>query len=376
MWSSGAYGSVSATLSSRGVGAVERAPAAPRPALRNVSNGGSANGGNKGAPSAAPPPSSRLAGSMRVTRLAAARQRQADHLGDQQQGKKGKRAALAPAEEAMAVDSEGSEGRRARPCALQCAHIAHDIFAYLRLRELRHRVPPHFLASQHDINATMRGILVDWLVEVGEEYKLQRETLHLCVNYIDRFLTHVPVARSKLQLVGVGCMIVAAKYEDVSPPTVDDLVYISDNTYTRDEILAMEGAVLQRLNFDLSAVTSIAFLPRFCTPLLAADATALCFYLCELTLPEVGFVQFIPSEVAAASIHLALHTLRLPSWSADLEAVTGYSRARLAGCASALYDLHRTADVAALQAVREKYSSRRFFGVSTLQPAPSSPVAA
>jgi len=87
-------------------------------------------------------------------------------------------------------------------------------------------------------------------------------------------------------------------------------------------------------------------------------------------------VQFIPSEVAAASIHLALHTLRLPSWSADLEAVTGYSRARLAGCASALYDLHRTADVAALQAVREKYSSRRFFGVSTLQPAPSSPVAA
>ncbi|EOD13446.1 hypothetical protein EMIHUDRAFT_66751 [Emiliania huxleyi CCMP1516] len=297
----------------------------------------------------------------------------------------------------MAVDSEGSEGRRARPCALQCAHIAHDIFAYLRLRELRHRVPPHFLASQHDINATMRGILVDWLVEVGEEYKLQRETLHLCVNYIDRFLTHVPVARSKLQLVGVGCMLLAAKYEDVSPPTVDDLVYISDNTYTRDEILAMEGAVLQRLNFDLSAVTSIAFLPRFCTPLLAADATALCFYLCELTLPEVGFVQFIPSEVAAASIHLALHTLRLPSWSADLEAppppplprppapseprlldaaVTGYSRARLAGCASALYDLHRTADVAALQAVREKYSSRRFFGVSTLQPAPSSPVAA
>ena len=65
-----------------------------------------------------------------------------------------------------------------------------------------------------------------------------------------------------------------------------------------------------------------------------------------------------------------------PARPARPQAVTGYSRARLAGCASALYDLHRTADVAALQAVREKYSSRRFFGVSTLQPAPSSPVAA
>ena len=32
----------------------------------------------------------------------------------------------------------------------------------------------------------MRQILVDWLVEVSEEYKLQTETLHLAVNYIDR----------------------------------------------------------------------------------------------------------------------------------------------------------------------------------------------
>ena len=31
-----------------------------------------------------------------------------------------------------------------------------------------------------------RSILVDWLVEVGEEYKLQTETLNLAINYIDR----------------------------------------------------------------------------------------------------------------------------------------------------------------------------------------------
>ena len=87
------------------------------------------------------------------------------------------------------------------------------------------------MSKQTRIDAALREVLVDWLVEVGEEYKLQRETLHLCVNYIDRFLTHVPVARSKLQLVGVGCMLVAAKYEEIHPPAVDEFVYISDNTY-------------------------------------------------------------------------------------------------------------------------------------------------
>ena len=77
----------------------------------------------------------------------------------------------------------------------------------------------------------MRGILIDWLVEVAEEYRLEAETLYLAVNYIDRFLSHVPVNRSKLQLVGVTCMLVAAKYEEIHPPAVAEFVYISDNTY-------------------------------------------------------------------------------------------------------------------------------------------------
>lgn len=122
----------------------------------------------------------------------------------------------------------------------------------------------------------MRSILVDWLVEVAEEYRLVPETLYLAVNYIDRFLAHVPVNRSKLQLVGVTCMLIASKYEEIHPPVrrvslalvdsvficlhlaqaVDEFVYISDNTYKREEILHMEGMILNRLKFDLSVATT------------------------------------------------------------------------------------------------------------------------
>ena len=75
-------------------------------------------------------------------------------------------------------------------------------------------------AMQRDINPTMRGILVDWLVEVAEEYELHPETLFLTVNFIDRCLSKYSCARPQLQLVGVTCMLIAAKFEEIYAPQV------------------------------------------------------------------------------------------------------------------------------------------------------------
>lgn len=68
----------------------------------------------------------------------------------------------------------------------------------------------YFERVQKDITSNMRGILVDWLVEVAEEYKLLSDTLHLSVSYIDRFLSVNPVSKTKLQLLGVSAMLIAA----------------------------------------------------------------------------------------------------------------------------------------------------------------------
>lgn len=66
------------------------------------------------------------------------------------------------------------------------------------------------MKKQPDITYSMRTILIDWLVEVTEEYKLHTETLYLAVNYIDRFLSFMSVVRAKLQLVGTAAMFIAA----------------------------------------------------------------------------------------------------------------------------------------------------------------------
>ncbi|KAF2536853.1 hypothetical protein F2Q68_00022845 [Brassica cretica] len=56
---------------------------------------------------------------------------------------------------------------------------------------------------QKDVTPNMRGVLVDWLVEVAEEYKLLSDTRYLTVSYIDRFLSLQTINRQKLQLLGV-----------------------------------------------------------------------------------------------------------------------------------------------------------------------------
>ena len=95
----------------------------------------------------------------------------------------------------------------------------------------------------------MRAILVDWLVEVSTEYKLHTQTLFLAVNYIDRFLSCMAVNRSRLQLVGTCCMYVASKFEEIFPPELTEFVYITDDTYSRKQVIRMEEVLLKVVLF-------------------------------------------------------------------------------------------------------------------------------
>lgn len=63
---------------------------------------------------------------------------------------------------------------------------------------------------QNDLTPNMRFVLVDWLVEVAEEYRLVADTLYLAVSHIDRFLSFHTLNRKKLQLLGVSSMLVAS----------------------------------------------------------------------------------------------------------------------------------------------------------------------
>lgn len=57
-------------------------------------------------------------------------------------------------------------------------------------------------------------------------------------------------------------MLVASKYEEIYPPIVKDMVYITDNAYSREEVLEMEQRVLTALDFDICYNSSHRFIER------------------------------------------------------------------------------------------------------------------
>ncbi|XP_059395443.1 cyclin-A1 [Carassius carassius] len=253
---------------------------------------------------------------------------------------------------------------------------AEDIHRYLRECEVKYRPKPGYMRKQPDITNCMRVILVDWLVEVGEEYKLCSETLYLAVNYLDRFLSCMSVLRGKLQLVGTAAVLLAAKYEEVYPPEVDEFVYITDDTYTKKQLLRMEQHLLRVLAFDMTAPTVHQFLMQYTLEgHICARTVNLALYLSELSLLEVDpFVQYLPSKTAAAAYCLANYTLNGVLWPENLYAFTGYSLAVIIPCLMELHKLHLGAAGRPQQAIQEKYKGSKYCGVSLLEPVESLPL--
>nr|XP_020637129.1 cyclin-A2 [Pogona vitticeps] len=245
-----------------------------------------------------------------------------------------------------------------------------DIYKYLREMEVKCKPKVGYMKKQPDITNNMRAILVDWLVEVGEEYKLQNETLHLAVNYIDRFLSSMSVLRGKLQLVGTAAMLLASKFEEIYPPEVAEFVYITDDTYTKKQVLRMEHLVLKVLSFDLAAPTINQFLTQyFLHQPASSQVENLAMYLGELSLIDADpYLKYLPSVIAAAAFHIANYTISGKTWTDSLTEVTGYTLENLKPC---LVDLHRTYCRAAQhtqQSIREKYKAVKYNAVSLIDP--------
>lgn len=71
---------------------------------------------------------------------------------------------------------------------------------------------PEMFRRHPTLQPRMRAILLDWLIEVCEVYKLHRETYYLAMDYIDRYLSiHQDLPKNQLQLIGITCLFIASK---------------------------------------------------------------------------------------------------------------------------------------------------------------------
>ncbi|GAA99397.1 uncharacterized protein L969DRAFT_73352 [Mixia osmundae IAM 14324] len=239
-----------------------------------------------------------------------------------------------------------------------------SIFEYMAELEIS-AMPAHdYMNNQNDLDWTMRATLIDWLSQVHMRYHMLPETLFIALNMIDRFLTKRCVSLDKLQLLGVTAMFVAAKYEEIMAPGVDEFVHMTQNSFSRDEILKGERIILSTLEFNISC---------YCTPyswvrkISKADdyeieTRTMSKYLMEVTMLDHRFLKAKASQIAAVSMYLARRMLG-GDWNEAFIFYAGYTESQLKVPTDWLIENLRDTTMES-RFVYQKYSSRKFMKAS------------
>jgi len=244
------------------------------------------------------------------------------------------------------------------------AEYAEEIFEYMGQLEESAMPHPRYMDHQTEIQWSMRTTLVDWLLQVHVRYHMLPETLWIAVNIVDRFLSNRVVSLVKFQLVGVTAMFIAAKYEEIMAPSVDEFVFMTEGGYTRDEILKGERIILQSLEFNISPYCSPYSWVRRISKADDYDiqTRTLSKFLMEVTLLDHRFLRAKPSMIAAIGMYVARRMLG-GDWNEAFIYYADFTQLELAIPSDFLLELI-AADDFDQKFVYKKYSSKKFLKAS------------
>ncbi|CAN4102489.1 unnamed protein product [Withania somnifera] len=259
---------------------------------------------------------------------------------------------------------------------LEVAEYVDDIYLSYWVIEAQNQPIENYMEIQKEITPQMRGILINWLIEVHLKFDLMQETLFLMVTLLDYYLSLARVKKNDLQLVGLTSLLLASKYEDLWHPRIVDLLSISGESYTRDQMLEMEKDILRTLKFRLNAATPYVFMLRL---LKAAQADTrfehLAFYLIELCLVEYEALNYKPSMLCASAVYVARCTMKMtPAWTPLLQMHAHYQESQIRHCAEMILRFHKAATTSLLKVAHEKYMCSSNSKVALIRPLESLPL--
>jgi hypothetical protein len=168
---------------------------------------------------------------------------------------------------------------------------------------------------QKEVDGTTRGALADWVIAAHRVMRMLPETLYLAINLLDRMLSERQCSLSKLQLLGITCLRIAAKYEEKFCLAIDQFVALTEGTYTAKEINRAERYILGTLDWTLSSPGPMDWLRR-ASKAEGYDPTSrtVAKYLMEISVVHPSLCEVKSSLIAAAAIYLARLYLNKGEW--------------------------------------------------------------
>lgn len=184
-----------------------------------------------------------------------------------------------------------------------------EIYLNLLIEESNSIIKPKigYMNMQKEINEQMRAILVDWIIEVHFQFNLRQETLYMTIWIIDTYLSFHFISRKKLQLLGISCLLISCKSEEIYFPQQNKFIEVTDGAYTKDELIIMENEILKKLNFNIVFPTSNDFY-NILSKLYNFNKKQyfLGKYFIESVLIDYHMIKYSPSVISAACVYLVM----------------------------------------------------------------------
>lgn len=233
------------------------------------------------------------------------------------------------------------------------------------------KIKKKYMQSQNDINENMRAILVDWLIEVHYHYfHFKRKTLLQTILILDLFLSQQVITKNYFQLLGVASLLISAKENEVVLPDLENYRAISDNAFTKNELLQMEICILKTLDFNILSPTIEEFY-NILSKIFNFNSKQhhLGEYLIDSSLVDYNMLKYNASTIAIACTYFVMKYFKLSGHQKLYSYKILYgdsSKEMIKKCAKELCMLINYLPKTSLRGTKNKYSSKEYDCVSNL----------
>ena len=118
-------------------------------------------------------------------------------------------------------------------------------------------INPYYLENPDcEITPEMRTVAVDWLVLIHHKiFKFKENTFFLTIQLFDRYLSNIILSIEKTELLLLTSFSLASKHEEVEYVNMKETLQLSQNKFSKEDIVKMEYNILKQIDFEILAPT-------------------------------------------------------------------------------------------------------------------------
>ncbi|EAY15741.1 Cyclin, N-terminal domain containing protein [Trichomonas vaginalis G3] len=252
--------------------------------------------------------------------------------------------------------------------ALDVCPYQHIIYKTLREKE-KSRSTIKF--NQNEITFRDRNIMIDKMILIHYKLGLTTNTIYRFIGLFDQVLTSIQVPKNKLMLYACATFLISSKIEDIFPAQSDDLVCLTKNRFSKEELFAAEIEVSNATKYGTIFGTGLFFLTIF-QRIEDEEQDFLLYsrYILELCQTSEFFFGKNFSLMAAAAIYTSRIAWHQEPWTPRLEGYTRYSEPVLSECLKEIKNMLSQQSRQESKFIQKKYSSDLFHKVAQIYSLP------